>query len=526
VSPVRRLFGGSEPGSIYEHVRRHLREDGPGLLEGGETLPDEAFLEGDLRWSPGALEGAFSRYAEGSGDVEPRIAELHQALVQFADKPGRRQRARLRRLFRADDARSVLDPLLQRLESYPPGDQEMLYQGLRTLLLESGYRGEVKFALGLVGAFGDPADADIFRTLARHEEFTLYGAVALAQVVENPEPDWLELLQRVDGWGKTELAELVMRDPTPDARAALLRHGLGVGNALDLAVGCRLHEALEGEVDDELLRGARGILDALTWAPMGPEDLSDYPEAGITVTRFLELLQSRAETLDDFITAYELRSFVQPDGNGEADGFDPESVSRVEELADAIIRRPEWEERARRALESEDEQERSGGIQVAKRLDLPLAGYLVEQIERSPFDSGLWFEYVFGADEARIEEAIALAGRVWDLDSIATGPALELFGPPPEASPHQAFDFLLQELPNFPGKGWPLVRAALRSPVIRHRHKALLVLSGWPGGLDSEREAAVRAVLSDPDEEVQEDARKVLAGEKIDPPTIDLDSEH
>jgi hypothetical protein len=368
VSPVRRLFGGSEPGSIYEHVRRHLREDGPGLLEGGETLPDEAFLEGDLRWSPGALEGAFSRYAEGSGDVEPRIAELHQALVQFADKPGRRQRARLRRLFRADDARSVLDPLLQRLESYPPGDQEMLYQGLRTLLLESGYRGEVKFALGLVGAFGDPADADIFRTLARHEEFTLYGAVALAQVVENPEPDWLELLQRVDGWGKTELAELVMRDPTPDARAALLRHGLGVGNALDLAVGCRLHEALEGEVDDELLRGARGILDALTWAPMGPEDLSDYPEAGITVTRFLELLQSRADTLDDFITAYELRRFVQPDGNGEADGFDPESVSRVEELADAIIRRPEWEERAQRALESEDEQDRSGGIQVAKRL--------------------------------------------------------------------------------------------------------------------------------------------------------------
>jgi hypothetical protein len=54
----------------------------------------------------------------------------------------------------------------------------------------------------------------------------------------------------------------------------------------------------------------------------------------------------------------------------------------------------------------------------------------------------------------------------------------------------------------------------------------LLVLSGWPGGLDSEREAAVRDVLSDPDEEVREDARKVLAGEKIDPPTIDLDSEH
>ncbi len=258
---------------------------------------------------------------------------------------------------------------------------------------------------------------------------------------------------------------------------------------------------------------------------MGPEDLLDYPEAGIAVTRFLERLQSRADTLDDFITAYELRSFVQSDGNGEAEGFDPQTVSRIEEFADSIIRRPEWEERARRALESEDEQERSGGIQVAKRLALPLAGYLVEQIERTPFDTGLWFEYAFGADEARIDEAIALAGRVWDLDSIATGPALELFGPPPEASPHQAFDFLLQELPKYPGKGWPLVRAALRSPVIRQRHKALLVLSGWPDGLDEEREAAVREVLFDPDEELREDARKVLAGERLEEPTIDLDSE-
>ena len=75
MSPVRRLFGGSEPGSIYEHVRRHLRRDGPGLLEDGETLPDEALLEGDLRWAPGALEGAFSRYAEGPVD-EAAVREV------------------------------------------------------------------------------------------------------------------------------------------------------------------------------------------------------------------------------------------------------------------------------------------------------------------------------------------------------------------------------------------------------------------------------------------------------------------
>jgi hypothetical protein len=60
LSTIRRLFGGSEPASIYEHVRSHLRPDGPGLLDGGETLPDDEFLEGDLRWAGAAVRAAES----------------------------------------------------------------------------------------------------------------------------------------------------------------------------------------------------------------------------------------------------------------------------------------------------------------------------------------------------------------------------------------------------------------------------------------------------------------------------------
>ena len=54
----------AEPPSIFEHIRAHVRSDVPGLTEGGEELPDEAvFNEGGIRFAPGALEGAYVRYA-------------------------------------------------------------------------------------------------------------------------------------------------------------------------------------------------------------------------------------------------------------------------------------------------------------------------------------------------------------------------------------------------------------------------------------------------------------------------------
>ena len=103
-----------------------------------------------------------------------------------------------------------MDALLQRLSEEPPDDQGRLYSELRTILLETGNRDELKFAIALVGMFGRPEDADIFRALARHEEFTLYAAVALAAGAGDPVGEWLSLLPDVSDWGATELSELLV----------------------------------------------------------------------------------------------------------------------------------------------------------------------------------------------------------------------------------------------------------------------------------------------------------------------------
>lgn len=206
-----------EPPSILEHVRAHVRPDAPGLTEGGEELPDEAiFNEGGIRFASGALEGAFVRYAE-SHDDDAAVERLHSALVALANRPGARTREEVRELFREGDVRVRIDALTSRLSAFPPTNPARLYDELREIFLKSGHRDEVKYAMALMSTYRRPEDADLFRVIGRHEEFTLYAAVALSNVVDDPAREWSELLQHVSGWGRTELSELILREPQPEA---------------------------------------------------------------------------------------------------------------------------------------------------------------------------------------------------------------------------------------------------------------------------------------------------------------------
>jgi hypothetical protein len=518
--------------SIYEHVRRHLRPGG-GLDESGETLPDEERSREQIAWAPGALEGTLVRYWGGPEVAEEQVAELHEAVVALADRPGRASRRRLVALARNADVRTSIDALLDRLAEAPPADLDRLHAELVRLLVTGERREEVKLAIALLGPFGHRPDAAYFRTLAYHEEFTLYAAIALANVVDDRIAEWLALLPHLSGWGKTELTERLLRAPTEEVCAVLLRHGQSIGNALPLATECRLHEVLAADdVDDELLDGARAIFDVLTGAFDSPDTLLDWPHAAEATVRLLQLI-ARTERLDDYVLVGQIRDFLVPRdtelgaaGDDEptheeqlrAAGFDEARLARALGLADAILARREWRERTEAALRFDDDGSDADAVNAAKRLGLPLQAYLVERIERRPNEAYPWYELVAGADEERMDDAIALAERLLDLDAVATGPGLELFGPPEEEGPHQAVGFVLQELERFPGRGGSLLLPALRSPVIRHRVTAVRALGRW--GRDRLTEELVGALVetsrSDPDDDVRRAAEDVLAGRPVD----------
>ena len=101
-----------------------------------------------------------------------------------------------------------------------------------------------------------------------------------------------------------------------------MRRGLGVGNALELAVGCDLDEILaRPEIDDDVLAGARDIVETLAVGADAPLRLTDYPYAGPAVVALLQRISERPRTPAELRAVAEIqRALTAPDGDALADG--------------------------------------------------------------------------------------------------------------------------------------------------------------------------------------------------------------
>jgi hypothetical protein len=102
---------------------------------------------------------------------------------------------------------------------------------------------------------------------------------------------------------------LILREPRSRAvREQLACSGLGVGNALALAVGCRLDELLAyADVDDRVVAGALEILQSLAAAHDSPAGLADYPEAGPALEALRARLAERGAGLAQVAALDDLR---------------------------------------------------------------------------------------------------------------------------------------------------------------------------------------------------------------------------
>ena len=508
---------------IYQHIRSHIPTSAPGLRKGGETLPDDEYVreEKGVAWVAGGLDGAFSRHGAGSGADQRRLKQLHSALTRVADRPGPAARASLKRLFVDGDPRSDLGELLNLLQQKPPRNQQRLYDEMKELATTTGHRGVAKFALLILSAFGNPEDAELFTVFGRHEEFTFYAALALSNVLDDPRPGWLHMARNVRGWGRIELTELLLDSESPESEVCdfLLRDGasndiMNEYTAVPIATKCSLHEALESEEDPALLRGAAVIIRALAdGAGGGPAGgMTDYPHSGLAVERFLGRFESEANSLDDYLVAKAIQSFAGGDHDEDAlaeCGWSPDRRERIASACSRVLDRPEWHERAMAGLDSREYTTHFTAMAVARDLGIPLRAHIKERLEGEPL-SNLWFDLVNGANQAEMDEALEMASRLLDLDAIATGPADEL-GLGSEFQLHGCADWLLQELSRFPGRGWEVIRPALRSPVVRNRNMALRALGEWPPELlTTEIREVLAECANDPVEDVRAKCREIV----------------
>jgi hypothetical protein len=432
-------------------------------------------------------------------------------------------------LLSDEKALAMADPLLEAVLARKDLDLERLRSFARWLVTRAPDRTAVKIGVALLGIFRGDADRDLFLTLGRHDEFTLFAAVALQNSLPDPEPALFELAKSVDGWGRIQTVERLKATKDPGVKRWMLREGYKNSIMYEyLAHLCAsvgdLRSALDApEVDDALLAGAGDILRALIAGQGGPaEGIDDYPDGAVVTVHYLRHLRAHLSNaaLRQLMTLYTLKGFVdEPDedwGKREPIGWTSDVRRAVRAQSEALIAAPRWRELVNNGLTSSHDLTFSEASEAAKVLGIDTWERHFARASAGA-DGGSWFEISKTRDRERMVQVVALAERVLPLERIATGPGTEL-GIGPQWRSHGDLDFVLQELGRFPGLGWNLVRTGLRSGVTRNRHMALRALSEWgPHRWPAEaRPLLIDARAREPDAGVQKRFDRILDGKKFD----------
>jgi hypothetical protein len=499
-----------ETPSIFDHLKAHVPRHGPGLTEGGETLPDES---DDNMWAPGAQDGVLTHHWAGQADPG-EVARVSAALVEAASRPSRKDSGAFEALYEAVREVRVISLVEDVLGGVRASgiDPEGCYQVAYRLATEGRHREPVKLGIALLGMFDAGHHRDELMTLGRHDEFTLFAAVALEnREDEGAEADLWDLARNVRGWGRVHIVERLADTRDPQLRNWILREGFRneVMDAYLAGIAAEtggLVEALASNPDDELLDAACGILSALADEHGPMQGMPGYPEGEQATALFLAHMATRARELRHFLAIHTLRAY--------AEGQWPDLAARCTEILD----RPLWADVARQDLGSRDSGTFFEAVRVCEILGVPSLRELLNRLRTvDRFDAAAWSGAVRQAGSGEIDEVVALACDLLPLAEIASGPDGEM-GLGPRFAPHSCLDSLLQELGTWPGRGVPLVLAGLASPVVRNRNMAVRALDGWgrdawPAGA---REAVVTALAREPDEDVRGRLRALLEGRPIE----------
>ena len=152
-------------------------------MRDGETpdlsLPDDAYQAerrgGGIGFAPGATNGILGHAPIDRSEGLRNARILHETILRLLRKPEAEFEEGVTRLFVTSYATTTLPHLLELLAQKPARKwQKLLYTRMRRLLLESGHREIVKFALGITASFRRTEDLEVFRMLARHPEFASY----------------------------------------------------------------------------------------------------------------------------------------------------------------------------------------------------------------------------------------------------------------------------------------------------------------------------------------------------------------
>ena len=523
---TRELFPDSPgPGvTVLEYIQAHLDPSGCGLMPEAGDLPGTA-RDGEIRWMPGAADGVGIHHG-GRGRPEAIVDEIVKLMGQVIS--GRFSPATFGALYerlRVSSALSYVDDLA-RAVSRSALPRSGVHEIGRRIAMTGRHPEPVKVGIALLGISGSGEDADLLLTLGRHEELTLYCAVALANSSPDPESALWSLARSVEGWGRIQTVERLKKTERDDIQDWLVRDGFR-NQVMDeylayiaATTGKLLDRLGRPDPDQDLVHAARDIVTALIRG--GPaEDIDDYPGAPELLSLLVTVMTIRAASLEDFNAIDSVAWFLRDDDGWDERyqrGWTSQQRQEVLTACERILSRPEWPERAAAGLQADDDRAFWAASRAARVLGIDTFDAHWRRLAADPLNaSGGWYAVMQLADEQRITRIVALAEQELPLEAIAAGPAMTHVGIGPEFAAEDALDLILQDLGRFPGHGWNLVRAGLESQVIRVRNMATRTLSAWPRTAWPAAAAGAleKAAQAEPNEETRVFMNQALAGEAI-----------
>jgi hypothetical protein len=471
--------------SIHGAVVEQRRAAGTGPSRVGEDLPDEAVVSAgaELRFAAGAKDSVLSH--ETGAEALDIASDVHEALMALAEDTTDRIAMTLYERLTRHAALDYFDALLDGVSrDHPRADR--LRAIARWLATEAADREPVKFGIGILGVLSDGSDRELFLTLGRHDEFTMFAAAALQATEDEPEPAIWELAQHTTGWGRIHAILRLTETRDPRIGAWLLREG-SRNDVMDeyTAYACARAGGLlaalrQPDPDAALLDGAARILRALIGG--GPaEDIATYDEGAEAAEHYVAHVRQRRDAPPRHLVAVaEIGDYAaeQSAAGDEAVAGWPDRAASIQAHVAAVRGRDTWRSAIDAGLASGDERLHAEACEAARRLGIDIWDVLFDGLQRG---EDRWFGVMQTADPERIAQVVSLAEGRLPLDRIASGPS-DTLGIGSEYEPHRALDWILQDLRRFPGLGWPLIRAGLRSPVTRNRYMAAQALAAWERG--------------------------------------------
>ena len=237
----------------------------------------------------------------GTGENEETVRKTVELVLAYSRQPTATNKAAVYQHVIAEHVVSIIDPVIEALVNESGIGHDRLYELARSFVTEAPDREPVKFGIAILGLFRQPADQDLFQTLGRHDEFTLFCAVAIANSSEDHDEALWTLARNVTGWGRIHAVERLARTENPAIKDWLLREGFRNSIMYEyLAATCARAGGLlaalsEDHVDRELLTAAGEIIQALIVG--GPaEGIDDYEDARPVIESYLGHMASSAET--------------------------------------------------------------------------------------------------------------------------------------------------------------------------------------------------------------------------------------